>query len=499
MIPILFDRNETAFADNGLARLRDTLDAVVVEERNGMYELDFSYPVDGANYSLIECGRFVGVTHDESGDIQPFEITSVSRPINGVVTFHAVHLSYRQKQMVVSGTNINSLSDAFTLLGTATPSNPFTYETDITSSGYMSSADGTPLTVRQMLGGVQGSILDAYGGEFEWDKWRVILHQSRGEVRDFAIRYGVNLLDYNDDTDYANTFTSCVAYWKGADGTIVTATATTNENGYNGNDIRVPLDLSDKFEDEPTSAQLQTEALSYMNRNQTVIPSQSIRVNFVRLADLGEFSAFQDLLKCNLCDSVKVIFPMYDVSAYFKIVKTEWNVLEGKYISMELGTLSTTLAEALGIGETSTSSSGGGGGVAYIIEEGTEGIWTWRKWSDGVAECWGEQTFTTITTPTQWGALYYNTLASVLTFPNGLFTAAPEIFTYIKGQGGNFWVTHSNDVTSTNVGTIYVVSPNQYTTNKSGALSIKAIGMCNTGTLMREVHLSQQGDVLVMT
>ena len=497
MIPILFDRNETAFISNGLARLRDTLEAVVVEERNGMYELDFSYPVDGANYSLIECGRFVGVTHDESGDIQPFEITSVSRPINGVVTFHAVHLSYRQKQMVVSGTNINSLSDAFTLLGTATPSNPFTYETDITSSGYMSSADGTPLTVRQMLGGVQGSILDAYGGEFEWDKWRVILHQSRGEVRDFAIRYGVNLLDYNDDTDYANTFTSCVAYWKGADGTIVTATATTNENGYNGNDIRVPLDLSDKFEDEPTSAQLQTEALSYMNRNQTVIPSQSIRVNFVRLADMEEFDNLRELLNCKLCDSLRVIFPMYDVSAYFKIVKTEWNVLEDKFIGMELGTLSTTLSEALGIGDTSSStSSGGGSGVDYITEEGTEGIWTWRKWSSGIAECWGTMS-QTITGWATWGNLYEGTASThTATYPNGLFSSTPDFWANGKGSSIGYVVETYSSGSATTTPEVYAVRGNSGST---GTINISLYAKGTSTSLNRDVHLEQSGDVLIMS
>ncbi len=495
MIPILFEKTETAFADNGIARLRDTLSAVVSEERNGIYELDFTYPVTGANYEKIICGRLVGVTHDESGDIQPFEIVQQTRPINGIVSFHCVHLSYRQSQMTATGSNINSLSDAFALLKTATPSNPFEYETDITSTGYMVGADGTPLSVRQLLGGVRGSILDTYGGEYEWNKWTVKLHSSRGEMKDFAIRYGVNLLDYNDEASYQGTFTSCVAFWK-SEGEIVTTTATLNENGYNGNDICVPLDLSDKFESKPTTTQLENEALAYMRRNQTNIPSQSIRVDFVRLADMGEFSQFQDLLACKLCDSIKVIFPMYGVSAFFKIVKTEWNVLEGKYIGMELGTLSTTLSEALGIGETSTSGVSGGGGLDYIVEEGTEGIWSYRVWNSGFAEAWGTQAFTTMTASQPWGALYYDVLASVLTFPNGLFSSAPDIQLTLNGQGGNFWVTISNDTSATNVGTIYAIAPTQITTNKAGVLHIYASG---GGTLTRDVHLAQSGDVLILT
>lgn len=437
MIPILFERNETAFANNGLCRLRDTISAVVSEERNNIFELDFEYPVNGANYDQIEYGRIVGVTHDEDGDIQPFEIVSSSKPINGVVSFHAVHISYRQSQMVASGTGINSLADAFTMLGTATPSNPFTYETDMTSTGYMSSADGTPRSVRQFLGGVQGSILDTYGGEYEWDKWRVILHQARGELKDFSIRYGVNLLNYDEDTDYQNTFTSCIAFWK-KDNDIITVTASLDQNGYNGNDICVPLDLSDKFEDKPTNIQLQNEAISYMNRNNTNLPAHNIKVDFVRLSELGEFAAYQDLLKCRLCDSIKVIFPMYNVEATFKIVKTEWDVLSNRYNSMELGTLSTTLAEALGISSSNANGTSGGGasGIDYIVDEGTDGIWTYRKWASGVAECWGYVSASSTAMTTHYGSMYYSSLITQA-FPSGLFMNYPKSLSVQAYDNGN--------------------------------------------------------------
>lgn len=362
MIPILYDKTESSFSSNGLCRLRDCISAVVVEERNGIYELDFDYPVTGANYDLIEFGRIVGVTHEDSEDIQPFEIVSATRPINGVVSFHAVHISYRQSQMTVSGTNINSLSDAFTLLKTAQPSNPFTYESDFNPSGFMASADGTPRTVRQMLGGVRGSILDAYGGEYEWDKWTVKLWSHRGTVRDFAIRYGVNLLDYNEETDCQSTFTSCVAYWSGESG-VVTATVTTDRESYNGTDIRIPLDLTDKFESAPTVTQLEEMARSHVSRNNSNVPTRSISVDFVRLWELGEYENLKELLTCKLCDSITVIFPMYDVQASFKVVRTEWDVLADRYNGMELGSLRTTLAEALGTQtEVIVSGSGGGGG-----------------------------------------------------------------------------------------------------------------------------------------
>lgn len=417
MIPIIYESGETAYVSNGLGRLRDCIDCKCSEERNGIYEVDFSYPVDGANFDLIQCGRIIGVTHDETGDVEPFDIVSYSKPISGVVSFHAVHISYRQRGIVANGTNINSLADAFAVLtSSAQPSNPFTYEADFTSTAYASSFDGTPRSVRQFLGGIEGSILDAYGGEYEWDRFRVILHQSRGQVRDFVIRYGVNLLDYKDDTDYSETYTSCVPYWRGNDnGQDITVTGNRVDLGgtaYNSQNICAALDLSDKFENAPTTAELETLALNLMQSKQTQLPAQNISVDFVRLQDMG-YEGLDTLLQCNLCDSIKVEFPRYNMSGTYKIVKTVWDVLSDKYDSMELGQLSTTLAEALGIqSQTDTLQSiddltvndlnvtGGaaiagaltvGGSVVsdFVVEEGTSGIWSYRKWSNGDAECWG--------------------------------------------------------------------------------------------------------------
>lgn len=352
MKPIIYESGETAFTSNGLGRLQSCIDGTCSEERNGIYEVDFSYPVDGENFDLIQCGRIITVTHDESGDTQPFDIVSFTRPINGVVTFHAEHVSYRQRKMTATGTGVNSLAAAFDLLETAQPSNPFTYSADFESTAYMAAADGVPRSVRQLLGGIEGSILDAYGGEYEFDKFRVILHSSRGQLRDFSIRYGVNLLDYKEDTDYGGTFSSCVPYWKGnengSDVIVIGDRVDTAGATYNGRNDCIPLDLTEKFQDKPTKAQLQAAAASYMQSNQTTLPSQTISVDFVRLQDMG-YEWLGDLLQCNLCDTIKVEFPRYGMQGSYKIVKTVWNFLEDRYESMELGQLSTTLAEALGI------------------------------------------------------------------------------------------------------------------------------------------------------
>lgn len=386
MIPILYDTNETEFTSNGLGRLRDCVSCVVSEERNSIYECDFEYPVDGANYDLIKVGRIIGVSHDEStsarsvrsrgaltdeesdiltdekgqiltapwtrfvpqSDIQPFDIVSFTRPIDGIVTFHCVHISYRQSYMTATGSNINSLADAFALLENAEPENPFIYETDKTSTGFLASADGVPKSVRSMLGGVEGSILDAYGGEYEWDKFRVILHSERGAHRNFSIRYGVNLLDYNEEYDSSGTYSSCVPYW--TDGTTIIVGDRQDSSGITvtGRGECVPLDVSDKFEAQPTKAEVEAMGLSVMNETNPMIPTQSIHIEFVRLQDMG-YEGLENLLECKLCDTINVVFPFYNTTGQFKIVKTVWDVLQDRYESMELGELSVTLAEALGI------------------------------------------------------------------------------------------------------------------------------------------------------
>lgn len=397
MIPILYDTNETAFTSNGLGRLRDCISCVVTEERNGIYECDFEYPVNGANYDLIKIGRVIGVTHDDVAvdrsirirgaltdeenddltdendlsltaqvdkhyfdrDIQPFDIVSLSRPIDGVVTFHCTHISYRQSYMTVTGSNINSLEDAFALLANAEPSNPFTYQTDKESTGYMSSADGVPKSVRSMLGGIEGSILDAYGGEYEWDKFNVILHSHRGVQRDFSIRYGVNMLDYNEELDSSGTYSSCIPYWTDGTTTIVGDRQDSSGSTITGRGECVPLDVSDKFdssEGAPTKAQVEAMGLSVMNSKNPMIPSQTISVEFVRLQDMG-YEGLENLYDCKLCDTIKVVFPDYNTTGQFKIVKTVWDVLADRYESMELGDLSVTLAEALGVGFGSSSGS----------------------------------------------------------------------------------------------------------------------------------------------
>lgn len=372
MIPILYEKDETRFTTNILCRLRDATSVVVTEERNGLYECDFDYPVGGANYEQIQLGRIIAVEHDDTNDVQPFDIVSYTKPINGIVSFHAVHISYRQSKIVASGQNVTSLEAAFQMLKNGTPSNPFTYWTDQYSSAEFPLGDGIPRSVRECLGGTEGSILDTYGGEYEWDKFTVKLWNNRGEDVDFVIRYGVNMTDYNDETDSTESYSAIVPYWVGQDGDVqIVVKGNMVTNGAvttSGRVDCVATDFSQEFESDvqPTPAQLETLALSKLNSEQPNLSTQSIKIGFVRLQDSGEYGQFQNLMKCKLCDRVRVEFPRYNMSGQFKIVKTVYDVLLDRFTEMELGTLSTTLSEALGIGSGTSGSGSLGGGITVL-------------------------------------------------------------------------------------------------------------------------------------
>lgn len=361
MIPIIYEPTERAYTSNGLGRLQDCINFEVVEGRNEVYTASFDYPINGRNYDKIQLGRTIGVTHDDSGDIQPFDIVSVSRPINGIVTFKCVHISYRLNRIVTSLRLSGNIQGVFSYLNTRGWG--FNFSTDKEGSGNATAVDSSyPIAVRQMLGGMEGSLLDTYGGEYEFDRFDVKLLKARGERKNFAIRYGLNMSDFNEDIDYSESYTKVVPYWIGSAGDndqaiVVGDEVDSGQPSFNGLESCVPLDLSEKFETKPTKARLQSAALSYIAAHQPYLPKQNITVDFVRLQDSPEYAQFKSLLSCRLCDSVEVIFPRYGVHGYFKIVKVSWDPLKERYNYMELGDLRTSLSDALGISQALSESA----------------------------------------------------------------------------------------------------------------------------------------------
>ena len=347
MIPILYEKGEIAFTSNGLGRLADCISCTVTEERNGIYECQFTYPVSGAMYSQITEGRILGVIHDDAHDIQPFDIYGRSAPINGTVTFYAHHISYRLGNVILKPMSAASCAAAMA----AIPSNtynacPFTFWTDKSASATFTNA--VPSAVRAILGGQAGSILDVYGkGDYEFDKWTVKLHLNRGNDNGVAIRYGVNLTDLTQNVDVSSAYTAVVPYWLGAEGDLVTL-----PEGYVACTgmavVPVPLDLSADFDEMPTVEQLRTKATARLESSRAWLPNENIRVSFIDLSHTEEYKNVAALQRVCLCDSVSVYCGDLDIYAVsMKVVRVVFNVLTEMYDEIELGDPRTTLAQTI--------------------------------------------------------------------------------------------------------------------------------------------------------
>ena len=329
---------------NGLGRLSSCISCLVTEVRNGKYEAEFMYPVSGIHYSDIQKDRVITVTHDETGDTQPFIIYRISAPINGIITACCHHMSYDLSNAIVEPFTADSVSDAFDQFVTkCIIPNPYVFWTDNTTAGSFSAE--VPDSVRAYLGGQRGSILDVFGGEYEFDGYTVKNHTSRGSDNGVTIRYGKNLTDIEDTSDSSGTYNAVVPYWSDGQGTVVfggliAASGVTAIKA-------VSLDLSTEWETAPSVSDLETKAAAYLTANQPWIPKQNIKIDFVALWQTEEYKDIAPLERVGLCDTVHVIRPDMNIDATAKVIKVVWDALAEKYDSIELGEAKSTFADTL--------------------------------------------------------------------------------------------------------------------------------------------------------
>ena len=364
---ILFDQNEEAFTSNGLGALPDATSCIVTEERNGEYEVEMEYPLTGRHFHDIQKRRILCVKPNPYDDFQPFRIYSITKPINGIVTVHAAHLSYDTSGSIVKlfPADAGSASAAMSYLKNfSVPSTPFTFFTNVGKTGTMSVPK--PSSIRSLLGGSDGSILDTFGGEYLFDKWNISLLESRGANRGVTIRYGKNMTDLEQEENDTDFYTGVYPFWysESEDGGLVTLS--TNNGIVNApgtyDFVKImPLDLSsENFSKEttdsegytttiekPTEAELLAAAQKYIADNKIGIPKVSLDVSFVMLAQSEEYKDFARLETVKLCDTVTVEFEKLGVKTTAKCIKTVYNVLTDKYDSIELGEPKSSLAETV--------------------------------------------------------------------------------------------------------------------------------------------------------
>ena len=348
--PILYSATETNFDHNGIGILSACVYCEVTEEANGIFELAITYPMDGVHFAEIGDRAIIKAKADQFRKPQLFRVYAISKPMNGIVKVFAEHISYDLAGIPVKPFSASSASIALVgLKNNAVVDCPFDFWTDkATQANFKVS---TPASIRSRFGGVAGSILDVYGGEYEFDNYTVKLHNNRGTNRGVSIRYGKNLTDIQQDQNCSNVATGIYPYWSGdVDGNTVVVELPeriVNALGtYNFVKIRT-LDLSAEFETRPTVEQLRSKAETYVKANNIGVPVVSLTVSFAQLEQSEEYKHLKLLERVSLFDTVNVEFPTLNVSATAKAVKIIYDVLADRVKSVTLGSVRANIADTI--------------------------------------------------------------------------------------------------------------------------------------------------------
>ena len=368
MIPYLLDHSKTLTAlvnDNtaGLGALAECTKATVTEERNGEFSLSIQYPITGVHFKDIEVGGLIKAKPNETAALQIFRIKKISKPLRGIVTITANHISYDLgKTSVAPFSSIGAAATMTALKNNMTGGSAFTLSTDIPNT-VNTFTNTKPQSLRALLGGQTGSLLDVFGGEYEFNNTSVILHASRGSDSGIVLEYGKNITDIQQDENIENTYTAVMPYALDGSGNAIVGTLQTIIASAEPKILN--LDLSEKYDidETPTAETLNAYAQAYIAANDLATPSVSIKVSFVALWQTEEYKSIAPLERVRLCDTITVKFEKLGISATAKIISTEFDVLQERYNSIEVGDAKSTFASTISgiassVQESATSTAG---------------------------------------------------------------------------------------------------------------------------------------------
>lgn len=341
MRPIIYKSTEKDFLTNGVGVLGDAISCIVREERNGSYELTMTYPVDGMHFADIKSRAIILAKPNNEDRPQPFRVVHTAKPIDGIIEIEATHISYDLSGVAVSPFSASGIVQAISAIkeNSIPKDNGFSIRSDLTGTSTMKVEK--PSSYRSLLGGTSGSLLDLYGGEYKYDRFSISLLNKRGIESGFTIRYGENMTDFNQDENCSEVYTDVYPYWAGSGTSIYLPEKTIRAEGTYDFTRVLPLDMSEYFETAPSEGSLREAAKRYMAANKIGSPKVSLKLSY---EDFAEYEK-----RVALCDTVKVVFPKYNISTSAKIVCAEYDVLAERYTSLEIGNtvygISDTIAD----------------------------------------------------------------------------------------------------------------------------------------------------------
>lgn len=360
MRPILYNANETAFETYGLGEI-DATKAQVTRERNGNYTLYIEYPASGPLAGTFKNDMRIKSDAGLRTKNQTFFISRISKDSTGILKIYAKHISHLTEKMAIrNNTNATGTAQAALAIWALNALGGIRFDTwsdiDLTSKTSWNIADFK--TARDVLGGVKGSILDVWGGEYEFDNTVIRLHKQLGRKSPTVLEYGRNILRAEDDQDIEGAYTSVYPY-----ATYTPENQGTGEGGATSQQITVELpekyvdgpyiglynerrvlivDFSSNFKDKevPTIDKLRRLAKEYAINNRLGLPKINTKIEYVDLSKTLDYKLTQILEEAELCDIVPVYYPQIGLTSEdAKLTTIVYDVLLDQNDSVEVGVI----------------------------------------------------------------------------------------------------------------------------------------------------------------
>ena len=360
MRPILYNANETAFETYGLGEI-DATKAQVTRECNGNYTLYIEYPASGPLAGTFKNDMRIKSDAGLRTKNQTFFISRISKDSTGILKIYAKHISHLTEKMAIrNNTNATGTAQAALAIWALNALGGIRFDTwsdiDLTSKTSWNIADFK--TARDALGGVKGSILDVWGGEYEFDNTVIRLHKQLGRKSPTVLEYGRNILRAEDDQDIEGAYTSVYPY-----ATYTPENQGTGEGGATSQQITVELpekyvdgpyiglynerrvlivDFSSNFKDKevPTIDKLRRLAKEYAINNRLGLPKINTKIEYVDLSKTLDYKLTQILEEAELCDIVPIYYPQIGLTSEdAKLTTIVYDVLLEQNDSVEVGVI----------------------------------------------------------------------------------------------------------------------------------------------------------------
>lgn len=372
MRPILFNKNEQSFDTYGLGELNVTK-GTVTRERHGNYTLYAEIPVNDPAVASLEKEMKLKADAGLRTKNQTFEISRIVKDSSNIVKIYGQHISHKLEYMVLRNATAFSGS-AFSALGiwrgALIGDLTFDVWSDIQTTGKGVFDISKMENARQALGGVEGSILDIYGGEYEFDNMTVRLHKQLGRIAPTVLEYGRNILSAESDETIESSYTSVLPFatytpekpeGDTSDSQPDPVTVTLPENYvdskykavYAHRRIKV-VDFSSEFKNDskskdiPTPDKLRKITTDYMERNAIGKPKINIKIEYADLAKTLDYADNGWIEELELCDIVPIYYPQIGLTdETAKVTTITYDFVNERNESVEFGDIGTNVRSTM--------------------------------------------------------------------------------------------------------------------------------------------------------